>query len=531
MIKINDALTLSAIAGELNKTVTGLRITKVIMPDKNTVTLVLYDKSLVLKTGESAAVYLSSDSPKSDDKNAGTAGVTIPFAAQLKKRLSGGIIKEFVQPAYERVLGVKIEAENDLRDAQTFFLFIELLGKYSNIILTDEERYILGSLKQSDAAEHRPVMSGLEYAFPVNPASEEYIKTLLNAELNGENTYKSSDSPMTGGGAWDDRHKISAARFIKAFSDKAAPSNKFLFEKARTVNEAADIYYTLKIHADIETGEKQRYAGKLENLLKAVKRQAADAAETLEACEGYEKDRFCGDILTNNFHNVKTGAASVKLVNYKDGTETEIELDPRLTPQANAAKYYKAYTKKQRQHASALAVKNETGRIISEAQGLLSLLAAAKTPEERQNAYKQIDASKLINEKASKAKNAKGKKAQAEPLKPDLVFGGFEIYIGKNDTQNETITFRMGRKNDVWLHATGIQGCHVLIKAQNRQVPMPVVMKAAAAAAYGSKASVEDKAAVDYTLWQYVKKQKGGKPGQVTYSAQKTLFAIPERLY
>ena len=94
----------------------------------------------------------------------------------------------------------------------------------------------------------------------------------------------------------------------------------------------------------------------------------------------------------------------------------------------------------------------------------------------------------------------------------------------------EGLAFRLGRKNDVWVHALGVTGSHVLIQAQNRPVPMPVILRAAAAAAYASKAKSEDIAAVDYTFIQYVKKQKGGRPGQVTYIAQKTVFVKPQRL-
>ena len=520
MIKINDALTLSAIIAELRETLVGQRITKIVMPDRNTLILVLHKQNLVFRTGNGAAAFLTYNVQRI------TYNGNNQFQQRLQRLLGGGIVEDVFQPPYERVCGIRITAEDDFKDKRAFFLYAELMGKYSNIILTDFDNKIIACLNQitdyRQAADNgagndtRVLVSGAQYGYPQGAASEEYIKSVLNAELG------------RGDCVWDDRLKIDKRRFIQAFADKNHPNPPVKacpFSGVISVNGAADIYYNLKTETDDINGRKQQLAAAVESVLKANKKQAAAAQETLNACAGFETDKLYGDIITNNIYKIKSGTVSVLLNNYLENREIEIPLDTKLSPQGNAAKYYKSYAKKQKQYEDAVKAKEQAELTIAKAEDCLSLIRAADDGD-FESASEQITAAGLIHAKPAKTQE----KTQSKLIKPNLEIEGFKIYVGKTDEQNEGITFKLGRKNDVWLHALGVSGSHVLIQAQNKPVPMPVILKAAAAAAYASKAKTEDTAAVDYTFIQYVKKQKGGRPGQVAYIAQKTVFVKPERI-
>lgn len=512
MLKINDALTLSAIAGELSENITGQRITKVIAPDPHSMRLVMRGQSLIIRTGNNAAVYLT-------DTECPKTGANTQFAAVLQKHISGGVIKEVFQPPFERILRMKIANTNELKDENDFYLYAELMGKYGNIILTDSGDRIISCLVRCAADSPRPLLSGLKYTVPEGTQSEEYIKKVIAFETG-------APDPV-----WDDKDKISKARYIGVFSQKAGGDK---FNSVTTVNAAADLCYTVSGETGQFENAKRGLVAALISAQHSAQKQKDAAQETMAACADFERDRLYGDIIRNSIYLIKPGAAQAVLTDFNDGSSVTIALDAKLSPQANAARYYKSAAKKQAQFKGAedsLSAARETMSLIG---GFLPRAEAACVQADIDALYDEIAETALSGIKGlirnrSIKSGRPVKSADIKQLLPDLTVSGFKIYVGKNDIQNDGITFKLARKNDIWLHALGVSGSHVLIRAENMPVPMPVILRAAAAAAYNSKSKAEEKAAVDYTFSQFVKKQKGGRPGQVTYSAQKTVFVKPER--
>lgn len=490
-LKINDAVTLSAICEELGA-LHNLRIEKILMPTERSVVLQTRFHKLLISCDPAIGVRLHLT-----DTLPSAADVSPSFLMFLRKHISGGIIEEVVQATCERIVSIKIRTRGDFSDEGCRWLICELMGKYANIFVADESHKILNSLSRT-RSDSRPMYNGMAYELPEGGGAREYALSLI--------------SGLTGIAApdWDDRLKIPRESFIALFTPD---------KKAASVNEAAAFYYRKK-------GERDSFIAQKEAALAAARAGVAryekiteKNASALAACSGFETEKLMGELITANIYRIPRGTDSVRLQNYYTGEEIDVPLESNLSPQENAQKYYKRYNKNRARFERVTADQNAAAERLAYYRDLFGLITRAATTEE-------LD---LIP--AAAADGGKKNLKSNTPLPAQLLleeYKGFKIYAGKTDAQNDYVTFKIGRSEDIWLHALGVPGGHVLIRAEGRTVPHEVILRAAGFAAARSKSRASDTVAVDYTLRKYVKKVKGAPAGKVTYSSQKTVFVTPQ---
>jgi predicted ribosome quality control (RQC) complex YloA/Tae2 family protein len=268
-------------------------------------------------------------------------------------------------------------------------------------------------------------------------------------------------------------------------------------------------------------------------LMKTVKtlrdrraKKLANQKEELKATYGRERLREIGDILMANLHNLKKGLSSVRLNDFysEDSGEIEIKLDPLLTPQQNAAKYYKEYTKK----------KNAERHLTEQIEiGESELMYLESVLDELSRAASERDVAEIRQELQrmgyirAKSGGKKEKEVKSKPLR-FVSSSGFQVLVGKNNSQNDELTFKTAERFDLWLHTQRVHGSHVVVSLKGREVDDRTLEEAAILAAYFSQASQGQKIPVDYTLIKNVKKPPHAKPGMVIYTDYKTIFVTPD---
>jgi len=567
-----DAICLSALRDELCDKLIGARIDKVQQPERDQIIL-------LLRSGQSGALRLL--------LSAGMGDARVHFTAQkfdnpqsppmfcmlLRKHLSGAKILDVSQPHLERVLEFSIESSSAFGDKTVMRLIVELIGRMSNIILLDEEGRIVDCLRRVGSAmdDKRAVQPGLFYKSP--PAqigkTDPYTVTgagVGSAILNDQHVDKwilntfSGFSPLIARelswrayGATDFRFENAESCGAVLYSeiknlleqehrpwlisDSEGRPVDFSYTKIGqyesacnvlcydSFSELLDFYFTRSAQ---ENRMRQKSAATLKavnTLRDRIKRKLAlQESEILETSKR-DYNRECGDIITANLHLMKKGQ-SILIADdfYADtGGKREIALDIQKTPQQNAARYYKLYTK----------AKNAAVYLNQQIEnGEKELLYVESVIEQVKRVDSEQDLSEIRAELSEfgyiKARNKS--KIRQKPLSP-IEFrssSGFKILVGRNNTQNDTLTLKTAARTDIWLHTQKIHGAHVIVFLEGKSIDEVTLTEAASIAAYYSAARDGGNVPVDYTLVKYVKKPSGSKPGMVIYTEQKTIMATPD---
>ena len=568
-----DALSLMPLRDELAAVCVGARIDKIQQPGKNEILLSLRG------TGVSRRLLVSAASGKArahfTDASFENPQSPPMFCMLLRKHLAGARICSMTQPSMERMLDIELDTFDEMGVASKKHLIIELIGSSANIVLTAEDGIVIDCLRrvEGEPGVKRSVLPGLFYRPP--KASEKRDPMLAGkseiAELwNGASRDKTFD-------AWlmDSFFGISPLvcreLSLRFFGDSSMricdiaegteelPERLFAFfdsvrrgevtptmltdagkpadfscipimqyglkmerTEFKSFSEMLDAFYTKR---DIQDNVRQR----AQTLIKTVKsmrdrrvRKLALQQEELKATYGRERLRELGDIITANLYRMEQGAKTLRAEDfYAEGSpEIEIKLDPLRSPQQNAAKYFKDYTKakKANQHLQEQIKTGETERDYLES--VLDELSRAQGERDIAEIRQELDRMGYLPQK-------KGGKREKEVRSRPLKFTsstGFTILVGKNNTQNDELTFKSAERFDTWLHTQKIHGSHVIIKADGREVDDVTLNEAACIAACFSQASGAQKVPVDYTLIKYVKKPAGAKPGMAIYTDYKTLI-------
>lgn len=559
-----DALTYKIIASELDLSLRGGRIERVGMPDKNNVLLQV--RSVAGPSRRSDLLLLCAD-PSRPGLRLTRAGAENPLSAfsflmHLRKRIGGGTITGVASVPHERIVRVSIEASDELGYRSEYILVSELVGRYPNIILVDKDGVITDSLRHVsfDEFSERAVLPNLKYSPP--PAQngkfppEDSAVTAKLREFGGGKlaeymmTCVYGYAPVTMreivfrayGSLTPDPEAVrrqpeafarAAAELETAHSPCAVTADGRLrevfvcpyrhiaaeFVPFPTVNEAADAYYSSTESAGYMAGKTAALSSALKNAIKknakslaVYRKQALDAAD-------FERDRLAGELLTANIYRIKTGMTEIGVDNYYTGGRETIKLDPTLTPQQNAQKYFKAYSKKK----SALShAETQADAAVRRAEYLDSIAAALESVENEGD----VAAVSAEMSAAGIIKPVGGGKKKVRPSRPlTLTVDGFKVMIGKSNIQNDELV-RSSEGGWLWLHTQKIHGSHGIICATS--VPQETINKVAAIVAHYSKASLGANVPVDYTLVKYVKKPSGALPGFVIYTHQKTVNVTPK---
>ena len=568
-----DGITVSAIKAEIEDKILGGRIDKVYQPEKDEIILG------IRSMGQAYKLLLTSNAsnPKFHFTQTNPSNPMTPplFCMVMRKHLQSGKIIKIEQPDFDRILNIYVESLNELGDYSVKKLVLEIMGRHSNIILTDENNTILDCIKHigHDTSSVREVLPGREYTLPPsqgkintleldnndfnevlenNPSFE--IQSVIYKNYTGispiaasEICYRANVNGSAPVEALTDIQKeivfnkfaelvedIKANRFYpESITNEKGKTidfspiemtqfNGLEIKKYTSISELIESFYANRDFA-YRIGQKTQDLRKLitQNIERCIRKKDIQM-QTLRSIKNRDELRLKGELLTANIYSIKKGMTTVELPNYYSENQelVAIELDSNKTPSENAQKYYKAYNKAKRTFE---ALKDQIKSNDEELAYLESVLTSVNNCTDEQD-VKEIRRELREEGYVKKVKNQKDKsKKHSVPLH-FISQDGFDIYVGKNNIQNDELTLKFARPRDIWMHTKNIPGSHVIIVANGQTIPDTTLNEGAMLSAFYSKAKNSSKVPVDYTEKKNVKKPNGSKPGFVIYETNKTAY-------
>ena len=523
-----DALCLSAVLEELRSAVQGGRIDKIYQPGNQDVVLAVRGTAGNVKVLFSAnpshpRLHLTALDRENPDKPP-------MFCMLLRKYLTGARILAIEQPYMERVVTIRLEATDELGDKVSRSLVLEAMGRHANLILLDGEERIIDCIRRVDGdltAGVRQVLPGLFYQLPEPRFG---IPPLLERELRFRGEERDLDTAIKE--MWDAVKEYSYVPIMLLENGKPKDFSFLPILQYGTAMEMKEYPSFGALLDDFyETREQQeRTRQRGEDLLRAVRNARNRTARKLEnqrkeltVTKDRERLRQLGDILTTNLHILEKGRSTVRLQDYYDpnNQEVEIPVDPLLTPQQNAARYYREYNKAKNAE-SALTLQIEKGEEdLSYLDSVLENLNLAEGERDLQEIRQELTDAGYLKWQGKAAKREKRVSGKPMEFRTD---GGLRVSVGKNNSQNDQLTTKQAGKGDWWFHTQKIHGSHVILWTEGREPDEQSVMQAASLAAWYSQGREAGKVPVDYTLVKFVKKPAGAKPGMVIYTTYQTVI-------
>ena len=521
-----DAIFVTELCRELSDAVTGMKIDRVRQPEKDTVVFALRGpgggaKLLVCVSGGSARVCLT----KQDYENPPQPPM---FCMLLRKHLTGGRITAVTQPAGERMLLFTVAGFDEMGQPANKTVAAEMLGRNANLILVDGEGRIVDALRRVDAemSPARQLLPGLIYRLPPKPEPGRFsgLSPLIAREMEFRGLPKSTDSLvglekkpvlLVEGGQPKDFTFLPICQYGLGCGSVEYPG----------WSELLEAFYAEK---DRQAHIKSRG----HNLLKLVRGAVARTdkklglrKQELSACDDMEDIRRRADLITANIWRLKKGMAELCCEDFyqPDSPAVKLPLDPQKTPQQNAAACYKAYTKKKAAQEHLTALIEENAQELDYLQSVAEELERAQSQQDLDDIGAELTAGGYIRIRASAPKK---KQKPAEPLRY-RTDSGLEILVGRNNVQNDELTFRIARRTDRWFHVQKLHGAHVILRCDGTQPDEAATQQAARLAAYYSEGTQAGRVPVDTTEVRFVKKPHGARPGMVIYTDYKTVFAEP----
>ena len=530
-----DAICLTAVLEELRGVLEGGRIDKVYQPSRDEIVLA------VRGAGENVKLLLSAspNGPRLHLTREVRENPAQPpmFCMLLRKHLTGARFLRLEQPELERIVLLRLESTDELGDKVGRTLVLEAMGRRANLILLDGEDRIIDCVRRVEgdvATGQRAVMPGLFYRLPEPRPG---LPPLLERELDFRSNGESRGEPLEG-----KLRRLRAAVGPQGFVPYGLVREDKLVDftflpilqygpdtesrRYESFSRLLDDFYASRATAE-KVGQRgadlQKAVGRVRD---RVARRVAQQELEREATRDRERKRELGDILTSNLYALQKGMKTVRLTDYYDpeGREVDIPLDPLLTPQQNAAKYYKEYNKAKTAEV-VLGEQVEKGR--RELEYLDSVLEAITLSEGERDLAEIRQELTDTGYLRRGAKAAKRMKVAAKPMEFRST-AGLRISVGKNNTQNDLLTAKQAGKGDLWLHTQKIHGSHVILWTEGRAPDAGSIEEAAKLAAWFSQARDGKKVPVDYAPVKYVKKPVGAKPGMVVYTTYQTAYVDPD---
>lgn len=571
-----DGIVIANLVKDLNDKIVSGRISKIAQPEKDELLLTIKGNRenfrLLISANASLPLLYFTETNK-------PSPLTAPnFCMLLRKHIANGRIVSVSQPGLERIVRIEIEHLDEMGDLKRKFLIVELMGKHSNIIFCDDENKILDSIKHISAqvSSVREVLPGREYFIPhagekKDPLTitEEEFKELIGktpqnlskalytdltglsptvsaelchlASLDGDISAKDfSDSELT--------HLYHAFTWIMDDVRQGNFTPNIIYQKEKPV-EFASIPLSMFSGGDYRSVSFPSISALLEryyaerNTVSRIHQKSTDLRKILtnslersykkrdlqqkqiKDTEKREKFRIYGELLNTYGYGIQEGEKSFRCLNYYDNTEITIPLDPTLSAQENAVRYFDKYNKQKRTFEATSRQLEQTEAEIEHLESISTFLDIARKEEDLAQIKEELTEYGYIKRHFSGGKRQK--KAVSRPFHY-LSSDGFHIYVGKNNYQNEELTFKLASGNDWWFHAKGIPGSHVIVKTEGKELPDRVFEEAGALAAYYSRGRGQDKVEIDYIQKKNLKKVPGAAPGFVVYHTNYSLVAAPE---
>ena len=570
-----DGIVISCLAWELNERLIDGRINKIYQPETDALVLTIknnrHNYRLLLSASPSLPLaYITEDS--------GTNPMVAPnFCMLLRKHISGGRIAAITQPDMERILKFEIEHLNELGDLCTKFLIVELMGKHSNIIFCQPDGTIIDSIKHIslNVSSVREVLPGRSYFVPntmhkLNPLtvdSETFMHTVLSKPLSTAKALYTSltglspliseeichrasiDSSMSTSGLSDAEklhlfgtfrrlmEDIEDHRFTPEIAYRGKEPVEFSaiglscysdcrIQKFETISDVLRTYYAEKNAATRIRQKSHDLRHVVGTALDRTRKKYDLQIKQLKDTEKREKYKIYGEMINTYGYGLDEGAKSLSCINYYTDKEIVVPLDPQLTPQENSKKYFERYGKLKRTFEALTTLTEETHEELEHLDSVSTALDLAQTEGDLAQIKEELIQSGYIKRHTG-GKNAKKQKLASPPLHY-LSSDGYHMYVGKNNLQNEELTFKFASGGDWWFHAKGIPGSHVIVKSTGDELPDRTFEEASRLAAYYSKNRNSEKVEIDYIQRKHVKKPNAGKPGFVIYHTNYSMMIEPD---
>lgn len=548
-----DGITTRAVITELKNKLIGGKINKIFEPTKNEILLNIYNRenyTLLLSANPDYCRINLTTHTKPNPQNAPN------FCMLLRKYLIGGKIIDISNYDLERTVQIKFECYNELNDLVVRKLFIQIMSRQSNIILTNENNIIIDALKH------------FENSLPANPFEFAKISKKSFLEINNFNEFKSLINnenllkflPNTFIGFSKNfvqqvllNQNIPYENYSKTDLEKLFNYIKTIISNFGTNNisleiDSSDYWISLKasentINYDLDEfyfdkEQKSIFASSRNNLLKIVSgnlkkiyKKLENINTKLQECENMDTYRIYGELLTANLYklNPHENLSEITLENYYNANEPiTIPLDNKINIQKNIEKYFKKYNKLKNALVIVGEQKKEAEKEIDYIESIVFSLENAKNIDDIADVYSEISENVITKKeifKKNKNKISKKKPKEKEIVLQSQNIDGFTVYVGKNNIQNDYLSLKFANKNDIWFHTQKIHGSHVLLRnPENQEIPDEVLYKCAELAKENSKGKLSSNVPVDYCLAKFVKKTPGAKPGLVIYTNYKTIF-------
>lgn len=547
-----DGIGISFLVKEIKEKILRYKLTKIFQYDRVSFSLFFGKNNLLFQVKDNSTIFYLKDEkdPNTDFQS--------KFLLSLKKHLQNSILVNIRQEGFDRIVYFDFEKLNQFGDVEKYTLIIEIMGKASNIFLTCKDKILSALYFTSIDVGNRVIMTGAKYTLPfeekkISPIylekenfpfeTETFLEKIEGAgrafalqcsqDYNIFKKYLSSYRPVM----YEilNRGKIQKVLTYNEFSEFSQkenanlennPENKNNRKYFETLNEGLNAYFKTTITSNVISEKKKSLLKYVDSQIKKFKKIEKNIKVDLKKNENFENYKNIGDILAANMHQIKYGMKKVTVFDFYNNQEITINLDPLLSPNDNLNFYYNKYNKGKRT-ISALNLR------FGDIQNEIKYFEEIKMFIEKENDFigiEEIENELNLSDNGNKIKNKikLNKTKKRELLSFD--YKGFQIFVGRNNKENEEISFSKGQPNDIWMHIKDIPGSHVLILRNNQELPEDVLIYAANLACEYSKAKKGDKVTVDYCERKFIKKIKNSKPGNVTYTNfHSLLINVPEK--
>lgn len=561
-----DGIVTQAITHELKNDLIGGKIDKIHQPDKNTILLGIYSNSIhyalnICIDAHNCRINLTTNSKENPL-------VAPNFCMLLRKHLIGGKISTIEMYGLERLVKINIETINEFNEIEIKSLIIELMGKHSNIILINAKNIIIDSLRHIWATDtiYRDILPSRTYSFPtsekldytkisniysifqdnLNLSVEEFSKLFANTFNGFSLSFIKSALEKCNITTINKENLLKLQKYINNIL--TFPNNLYFTEVYKN-NKLSDFTLSLGNNVTVEKFYLNKFIDNFyfsreteetfnnckNNALKLVTDSQKKLLNRLNSintklkdCEERDKYRLYGELITSNLYKLtNTHTDYIELENYYDNNNLiKIPLNKKYSPNINAKHYFKKYNKLKNALQIVSVQKAETENELNYIDSIIFEIELASSTKEIQEILDEISENLIKNKVSQKKKNTKNsKKKKQEKQYSPLHFNidNFDVYVGKNNKENDWLTFTFANKNDIWLHTKDIQGSHVILKNSGQNVSNDTLVKCAKLAVEHSKAKLSSNVPVDYCKVQYVKKPNSAKPGMVIFTNNKTI--------
>ncbi len=555
-----DGGFLHKIVLELNKAVES-RVDKIYQPSKDELVFLLRKKGfaermfITAKPGSARICF-------TDEKYENPMSPPM-FCMLIRKYLSSAKLISVTQPALERIVVLTFSSANEMGDIVEIRLITELLGNKTNIILVGSDGKIIDSLRRSDPEKNeRMILPGAFYKLPERKEKLDPLcisPEKLSEYAGGEGAYSEKSlldsidgfSPLVCREVVFRAEKcgslVSALRSVTddlkqngtplllykdgepfdfSYTDITHYGNEFEKKIYHDYSPLLNAFYSEKENAARIKHAAGDIIKLVSNLKSRTERKLAIRLCDLKKCENREKLRIYGELLKANLYRIKAGSAFFEAENYYDNMNiVKIPLDPALSPQKNAAKYFKDYKKTYTAEQKLTALTEEDREEIVYFDSVLDSISRSESISDIAEIRDELADAGYIKRSAQK----RSRQSAALKFKEYISTEGYKILVGRNNRENDYLTTVIAGKNDLWFHTKNIPGSHVIVFSGGAEVSEDTVVKAAKLAAENSKGAGSSNVPVDYTQIKYVKKPSGAKPGMVIYKTNKTVYVTPDK--